>query len=59
MQSSNKYAPLHPLSRIIADAGSRYYNAHETGAMEPFALALACGDAEFKVSSSSGCLNCP
>ncbi|KAI4251414.1 MAG: hypothetical protein L6R42_008394 [Xanthoria sp. 1 TBL-2021] len=51
MQSSNKYAPPHLLSRIIANAGSRYYNAHETGAMEPLALALACGDAEFKMCS--------
>ena len=44
-------------TRTIANAGSRYYNAHETGAMEPLALALACGDAEFKVSSSPRCLN--
>ncbi|KAL8651060.1 MAG: hypothetical protein Q9226_004873, partial [Calogaya cf. arnoldii] len=35
----------------IMQSSNKYYNAHETGAMEPLALALACGDAEFKMYS--------
>ena len=27
----------------------RFYNAHETSAVEDFAIALVCGEAEFKV----------
>lgn len=32
-----------------ANLNIRFYNAHETSAVEDFAIALACGDAEFKV----------
>ncbi|KAL8998155.1 MAG: hypothetical protein Q9169_002709 [Polycauliona sp. 2 TL-2023] len=35
----------------IMQSSNKYYNAHETSAMEPLALALACGDAEFKMYS--------
>ncbi|KAI4103529.1 MAG: hypothetical protein LQ339_004254 [Xanthoria mediterranea] len=35
----------------IMQSSNKYYNAHETGAMEPLALALACGDADFKMYS--------
>jgi hypothetical protein len=30
-------------------ARNRYLNAHETTAVDDFAIALLCGDAEFKV----------
>jgi len=30
---------------------SRFYNAHETSAVEDFPLALVCGDADFKMYS--------
>lgn len=30
---------------------SRFYNAHETSAVEDFVLALVCGDADFKMYS--------
>lgn len=48
MQSSNKYVSF---SMSVAKLSSifRFYNAHETSAVEDFAIALACGDAEFKV----------
>ena len=32
----------------------RFYNAHETSAVEEFAIAIACGDADFKVGLGSG-----
>ncbi|KAL8902085.1 MAG: hypothetical protein Q9207_004881 [Kuettlingeria erythrocarpa] len=49
MQSSNKYsAPPRPDQSPQADRRPRFYNAHETSTVEPFALALACGDADFK-----------
>ncbi|KAL8699627.1 MAG: hypothetical protein Q9224_001329, partial [Gallowayella concinna] len=35
----------------IMQSSNKFYNAHETSAMEPFALTLACGDAEFKMYS--------
>ncbi|KAL9582317.1 MAG: hypothetical protein Q9212_003364 [Teloschistes hypoglaucus] len=34
----------------IMQSGNKSYNAHETSAVEPFALILACGDADFKAS---------
>lgn len=38
-----------------ADLDTRFYNAHETSAVEDFAIALSCGDAEFKVSGPNVC----
>ncbi|KAL8830580.1 MAG: hypothetical protein Q9170_005671 [Blastenia crenularia] len=35
----------------IMQSTNKYYNAHETSAVEPFAFILACGDAEFKMFS--------
>ncbi|EED21824.1 ATP dependent RNA helicase, putative [Talaromyces stipitatus ATCC 10500] len=35
----------------IMQTRNRYYNAHETSAVESFAVALLCGDAEFKMYS--------
>ena len=34
----------------IMQARSKYYNAHETSVVEDLAVALLCGDVEFKVS---------
>lgn len=36
-------------------ARNRNYNAHETSAVDDFAIALLCGDAEFKVLTALGC----
>ena len=36
----------------IMQSSSKFYNAHETSAVEDFAVLLGCGDAEFKVSRS-------
>lgn len=33
----------------VADMWIRFYNAHETTSVEDFAIALVCGDADFKV----------
>lgn len=33
----------------IMQTRNRFYNAHETSAVESFAVALLCGDLEFKV----------
>ncbi|KAI9851725.1 MAG: hypothetical protein M1838_002940 [Thelocarpon superellum] len=33
----------------IMQSSNRFYNAHETSAVEAFAVALLCGDAEFKM----------
>lgn len=33
----------------MANRLTRFYNAHETSAAEDFAVALICGDADFKV----------
>ncbi|KAL8727270.1 MAG: hypothetical protein Q9166_006151 [cf. Caloplaca sp. 2 TL-2023] len=45
----------HPLKWLsfyhIMQSSNKFYNAHETNSMEPFALALACGEAEFKMYS--------
>lgn len=45
--------PEHPLKWVsfyhIMQSRSRYYNAHETSAVQDFAVALLCGDVEFKV----------
>jgi ATP-dependent RNA helicase DHX29 len=50
--SMNK-RPDQPLKWVsfyhIMQARSKYYNAHETSAVEDFAVALLCGDVEFKV----------
>ncbi|KAL8938001.1 MAG: hypothetical protein Q9216_004129 [Gyalolechia sp. 2 TL-2023] len=35
----------------IMQSSNKFYNAHETSAVEPFAFVLACGDAEFKMYS--------
>ncbi|KAL8703328.1 MAG: hypothetical protein Q9201_003492 [Fulgogasparrea decipioides] len=35
----------------IMQSSNKSYNAHETNAVEPFALILACGDADFKMYS--------
>ncbi|KAL8690220.1 MAG: hypothetical protein Q9218_004283 [Villophora microphyllina] len=35
----------------IMQTSNKSYNAHETNAIEPFALILACGDADFKMYS--------
>ncbi|KAI9676489.1 MAG: hypothetical protein M1817_000647 [Caeruleum heppii] len=37
----------------IMQGGNKIYNAHETTPIDSFALALVCGEAEFKVYSSS------
>ncbi|KAL8653236.1 MAG: hypothetical protein Q9210_002216 [Variospora velana] len=42
---------LSNLLELLPKAVEALYNAHETGAVEPFALALACGDADFKMYS--------
>ncbi|KAI4117053.1 MAG: hypothetical protein LQ345_002635 [Seirophora villosa] len=36
---------------IMQSSNNKLYNAHETSAVEPFALALACGEADFKMYS--------
>ncbi|MCJ1466553.1 hypothetical protein MMC07_005173 [Pseudocyphellaria aurata] len=33
----------------IMQSSNKFYNAHETSGVEDFAIALACGDAEFKM----------
>jgi ATP-dependent RNA helicase DHX29 len=33
----------------IMQARNKFYNAHETSAVDDFAVALLCGEAEFKV----------
>jgi hypothetical protein len=33
----------------MRQARSKLYNAHETSAVEDFAVAMLCGDVEFKV----------
>lgn len=38
------------------DHSFRFYNAHETSAVESLAIILACGDAEFKVCQAFSCL---
>lgn len=35
----------------IMQSSNKFYNAHETSAVEDFAVALLCGDAEFKMYS--------
>ena len=35
----------------IMQSSNKFYNAHETSLAEDFAVALLCGDAEFKVCS--------
>lgn len=35
----------------IMQTRNRFYNAHETSAVESFSVALLCGDLEFKASS--------
>ena len=30
-------------------AGNKFYNAHETSAVEDFAIAIGCGEADFKM----------
>lgn len=37
----------------IMQSANKFYNAHETSAVEDFAVALLCGDAEFKVRYAS------
>ena len=63
--SSNQSVSLHPASinkskpapprylsyYSIMQSSSRFYNALETSAAEDFAVALICGDAEFKIYS--------
>lgn len=49
MQSSNKCVSYDSEALTQTDRGRRFYNAHETSAVEPFALVLACGEADFKV----------
>ncbi|KAI4148651.1 MAG: hypothetical protein LQ341_001511 [Variospora aurantia] len=64
--ANNQVVSLHPKSinwgveqppkwlsfyHIMQSSNNKLYNAHETGAVEPFALALACGDADFKMYS--------
>jgi hypothetical protein len=39
----------------IMQSRNRSYNAHETSAVESFAVALLCGDLEFKVRTRSSC----
>ncbi|KAL8788193.1 MAG: hypothetical protein Q9213_001832 [Squamulea squamosa] len=36
---------------IMQSSNKRFYNAHETSTVEPLALAMACGEAEFKMYS--------
>ena len=53
MQSSSKYAScgyfmFHGTSNLLC----RFYNARETSPIEDFAVALVCGEADFKVGSS-------
>lgn len=49
MQSSSKYEGFFCGSGKAPNGYYRFYNAHETSAVEALAVALACGDAEFKV----------
>lgn len=49
MQSSNKFVKISLRFRDEIDHNFRFYNAHETSAVESLAIILACGDAEFKV----------
>jgi len=35
----------------IMQSSSKFYNAHETGPVDDFAIALVCGEAEFKMHS--------
>ena len=37
------------LSRLFPLTAVRFYNAHETSSIDDIAVALVCGDAEFKV----------
>ena len=52
MQSSSKYVekPINILETKLTK--TRFYNALETSAVEDFAIALVCGDAEFKVHTT-------
>ncbi|KZF21446.1 P-loop containing nucleoside triphosphate hydrolase protein [Xylona heveae TC161] len=60
--SNNQTVSLHPTSvnkgttsakwvsfYHIMQSSNRFYNAHETSAVESFAIALLCGDAEFRM----------
>lgn len=65
--SNNQSVTLHPTSvnkqadasvkwvsfYHLMQARNRNYNAHETSAVDDFAIALLCGDAEFKVCNPS------
>lgn len=48
MQSNNKWE-YQSSGKAMANRLPRFYNAHETSATEDFAIALICGDADFKV----------
>lgn len=68
--ASNQSVTLHPTSinkhadpsvkwlsyYHIMQARNRNLNAHDTSAVDDFAIALLCGDAEFKVNSHPPCL---
>ena len=53
--SVNKAVVDHPPRWLsfyhIMQSSNKFYNAHETSAVEDFAIALMCGDAEFKMYS--------
>lgn len=54
MQSTNKLVPSsYSIPSYLTHY--RFYNAHETGAVEDFAIALLCGDAELKASKQDRC----
>lgn len=63
--ANNQWVSLHPTSvnksverppqwlsfYHIMQSSNKFYNAHETSAVEDFAIVLLCGDAEFKMYS--------
>ncbi len=54
MQSTNKLAASSSsVSSYLTN--NRFYNAHETSAVEEIAIALLCGEAEFKASKQDRC----
>lgn len=44
-----KYLSFYHIMQSASSGGGKFYNAHETSAAEEIAIALLCGDAEFKM----------
>lgn len=59
MQSSNKSVLTTLAIHLLWLTKYRFYNAHETSAAEDFAIALLCGEAEFKASQTAPALTTP